>query len=149
MSSKILNNVRVIQKCIVVRDDGRILALKRAADDHSRGGSWDLPGGGYEEGEQVVEAVIREVQEEAGLVVRQVRPLYIANHMDIKEGFFAGLNVFGVCYVSTEWSGEVVISDEHAKYMWLTVEEFTDLDFGADNGFFKESIDMYKKYHAQ
>ena len=47
---KILQDVRLIQKCIIVRKDGKILALKRAADDHSRGGNWDLPGGGYEEG---------------------------------------------------------------------------------------------------
>lgn len=42
MSTKILSNVRVIQKCIIVNHDKKILALKRGADDHSRGGNWDL-----------------------------------------------------------------------------------------------------------
>lgn len=140
---KILENVRIIQKCIVVRGDGRILALKRAADDHSRGGNWDLPGGGYEQGENIIAAVKREVLEEAGLTAKTVSPIFVDNHMNVKEGFFAGLNVFGVCYVSRDWEGEVTLSDEHTEYRWVTPSEFVSLSFGADNGFFRESIKAY------
>lgn len=150
---KILQNVRIIQKCIVVRDDGRILALKRAADDHSRGGNWDLPGGGYEQGENIIAAVKREVLEEAGLTAKTVRPIFVDNHMNVKEGFFAGLNVFGICYVCRDWEalpaeagakeGEVKLSDEHTEYRWVTPSEFASLSFGADNGFFSASIKAY------
>lgn len=143
MGNKILHNVRLIQKCIVIRSDGKILALKRAADDHSRGGNWDLPGGGYEQGEQVEGAIKREVHEEAGLTPRSLHPIYIANHHNIKEGFFAGDNVFGVCYISREWGGEVVLSDEHTEFAWITPIEFAKLEFGPDNGFFRESIQAF------
>lgn len=140
---KILQNVRLIQKCIIVGKDGKILALKRAADDHSRGGNWDLPGGGYEQGENVIEAIKREVMEEAGLTAKAVNPIFVDNHMNVADGFFAGLNVFGICYVCHDWAGEVTLSDEHTEYQWVTPTDFAKLPFGADNGFFVESINAY------
>ena len=140
---KILQNVRLIQKCLIVRSDGKILALKRSADDHSRGGNWDLPGGGYEAGEQVIEAIKREIKEEAGLAAHTLNPIFIDNHMNVEKGFFAGLNVFGVCYVCKDWEGEVILSDEHTEYQWVTPDEFAQLSFGDDNGFFAASIQHY------
>ena len=139
-SPKILQNVRLIQKCIIVGEDCKLLALKRAGDDHSRGGNWDLPGGGYEQGEQVIEAIRREVREEAGLTAHTLSPIFIDNHMNVEKGFFAGLNVFGVCYTCFDWEGEVTLSDEHTDYQWVTAQEFAELTFGDDNGFFGEAI---------
>lgn len=146
---KILQNVRLIQKCLIVNHDGLILALKRSPDDHSRGGNWDLPGGGYEQGENVVEAIKREIKEEAGLSARNVTPIYVDNHMNAKSGFFEGLNVFGICYVCRDWEGQVRLSDEHLEYKWVTPDEFAKLSFGEDNGFFASSIDAYQKMHEK
>jgi 8-oxo-dGTP diphosphatase len=143
MNSKILNIVRLIQKCIVVNSDGKILALKRAADDHSRGGNWDLPGGGYEQGEEVVSAIKREVMEEAGLTVNSLHPIFFANRIGVGEGFFRGDTVFATCYSSSDWEGEVMLSDEHTEYKWVTPEEFKSYDFGADSGFFVEALEAY------
>jgi len=141
-NSKILNNVRLIQKCFIVRHDGKILALKRAADDHSRGGNWDLPGGGYEQGEEVIEAIQREVMEEVGIVVKKVKPVFFANN-GAKTGFFQGDNVFGMCYLSREWEGEIRLSDEHIEYQWMDTSDFAMLNFGEDCGFFSKAIEAY------
>ena len=142
-NSKILNNVRLIQKCIIVRNDGYILALKRAADDHSRGGNWDLPGGGYEQGELVIDAIKREVLEEVGLIVEDLSPVYFTNNIGVEEGFFQGDNVFGTCYSCTHWRGEISLSDEHTEYKWFTPTDFTNLNFGSDSGFFFASMKAY------
>jgi len=142
-SNKILSNVRLIQKCIVVDDKGRILALHRAPDDHSRGGNWDLPGGGYEQGEDVIDAIKREVMEEAGLTVNSLQAVFFANKIGVKEGFFQGDTVFGMCYKCSGWGGEVVLSDEHTEYKWVTPQEFLTYNFGADSGFFPDSIKAY------
>jgi 8-oxo-dGTP diphosphatase len=143
MPTKILNNVRLIQKCIVVNKDGKILALKRAADDHSRGGNWDLPGGGYEQGEEVVAAIEREVMEEAGLTVNSLNPIYFASRIGVEAGFFQGDTVFATCYASSDWEGEVVLSNEHTEYRWVTPEEFKSYNFGEDSGFFVEALNAY------
>lgn len=144
-NSKILNQVRLIQKCIIVRDGGKILALKRVVDDHSRGGAWDLPGGGYEQGEEVIEAINREVMEEVGLMAKTLTPIYFTNRLGIKTGFFAGETVFATTYVCTDWEGEVQLSDEHVEYKWITPEEFLTLEFGTDDGYFVDSIHAYLK----
>lgn len=153
MITKILNKVRLIQKCIMVGNDGKILALKRAPDDHSRGGNWDLPGGGYEQGEDVIDAIKREVMEEAGLIVHSLRPIFFTNRIGVGEGFFKGDTVFGACYASTDWEGmssealakegEVVLSSEHTEYKWVKPEELKSFDFGADSGFFVQALDAY------
>jgi 8-oxo-dGTP pyrophosphatase MutT (NUDIX family) len=142
-TSKILSNVRLIQKCIVVGPDGKILALKRAPDDHSRSGNWDLPGGGYEQGELVLVAAAREVMEEVGLSVHTLIPVYFTNQLGVKEGFFQGENVLGICYFTREWVGEVVLSDEHIEYQWVTPKELLTYNFGKDGGFFSASIQAY------
>lgn len=140
---KILSNARLIQKCIIVGKDKKILALKRAADDHSRGGNWDLPGGGYEQGEEVIAAIKREVSEEAGLTVNSLHPIFFANRIGEDVGFFRGDTVFATCYACTDWTGEVVLSSEHTEYKWITPVEFKALNFGEDSGFFVEAIDAY------
>ena len=153
MITKILNNVRLIQKCIIVRNDGKVLALKRAPDDHSRGGNWDLPGGGYEQGEDVIEAIKREVIEEAGLVVHSLQPIFFTNRIGVGEGFFKGDTVFATCYTCSDWEGMstealakeegVVLSSEHTEYQWVKPEEFKSFNFGADSGFFVQALDAY------
>lgn len=139
---KILNNVRLIQKCIIVRSDGSVLALKRAGDDHSRGGNWDLPGGGYEQGEDVIDSIKREVMEEMGIIAKNVTPVFFANN-GAMSGYFQGDNVFGMCYLCRDWEGEIKLSSEHDEYLWMKPQEFAQLNFGEDCGFFKASINAY------
>lgn len=125
-----------------MHSDGSILALKRAGDDHSSGGNWDLPGGGYEQDEDVIESIKREVMEEVGIIAKNVTPVFFANNSAI-TGYFQGGNVFGICYLCKEWEGEIKLSSEHVEYIWIDPKEFAELDFGEDCGFFKASISAY------
>ncbi len=52
---------------LVAKDTGRVLMLQRALDDSSNGGKWEFPGGKLEEGEESLDAAVREWQEEVGL----------------------------------------------------------------------------------
>ena len=58
---------------MIVRD-GRVLMVHERSRRHNREW-WTLPGGGIEPGETAEEAVRREVLEETGLVVEEVRYL--------------------------------------------------------------------------
>jgi 8-oxo-dGTP pyrophosphatase MutT (NUDIX family) len=62
---------RVAAYAVVVAR-GRLL-LTQLADHTGAPGRWNLPGGGLDPGESATEAVVREVAEETGQVVDQVR----------------------------------------------------------------------------
>ena len=162
---KLLNNVKFLQKCIVVDKDGKILALRRDPNDDRRPYCWDFPGGNYEEGESIDECIKREIREETSLVAKSVRPVHIAGNMGKS---YQDVNVIAVCQVCLDWEGlpaeaadsrngqigslrevdvaqegEVVLSDEHVEFRWVTPQEFMELETGDDGGFLKDSIQAY------
>lgn len=137
---KLLNNVKFLQKCIVVDDKGRILALRRDPNDARRPNCWDLPGGHYEKGEDVNQSLKREIMEETSLTALSLRPIYIASSMGIT---YENITVFALTQLCTKWEGDIKISDEHVEYKWVTVNEFMDLETGDDGGFLKDSINAY------
>lgn len=56
---------------LIVRDDGRVLLGLRRGSHGS--GTWALPGGHLEPGESIADCAVREVAEETGLSVSDVR----------------------------------------------------------------------------
>lgn len=62
---------------VVRRSDGKYLITKRKANKQWAPGAWEVSGGGVQAGETSEEAVRREVGEETGLDVSQVKPEYV------------------------------------------------------------------------
>ncbi len=60
-----MQNKRHGAAAIILNDDGRVLLVKQSYGHLN----WELPGGGAELGESIVETALREVQEETGLLV--------------------------------------------------------------------------------
>ncbi|MGL4838061.1 MAG: NUDIX domain-containing protein, partial [Shewanella sp.] len=58
---------------IILNSAAQILLAKRPAHLH-QGGKWEFPGGKVEPGENVVEALIRELKEELNLTVHASSP---------------------------------------------------------------------------
>jgi 8-oxo-dGTP diphosphatase len=54
----------------VILDEANRIVLVRLAPDEVEAGAWTLPGGGVEYGEHPDDAVLREVEEETGLIGR-------------------------------------------------------------------------------
>lgn len=100
----------------VVRD-GKILLLKRQGGVGS--GSWYVPGGVVDRGEQPVDGAIREVLEETGL--------RIATPHLLRTWSWQAQNsrdAYHVAYAVQAPAGEVVLSDEHSAHRWITPEEY-------------------------
>lgn len=87
----------------VVLREGRVL-LGRRRGAHG-GGTYAFPGGKISPGEQPIDAVIREIREETGLVVHDVRPVTWTSDIFTGDGFH---------YVTLHHVAEVG-TDAHAR----------------------------------
>jgi len=139
-----LPGVKVLQKAVVVDDQGNILALRRRkTGPGARPGKWDLPGGSMSpedleggKSNRHEQALIREVEEETGLKVEQIEVVHLAS--GIKHTKAAGdvlvLAIGYRCQVDGIRPG-VIRSDEHIEDRWVSKGELLKLDFGEDDGF--------------
>lgn len=68
----------------VVVDQGRVLLVRRGAEPLK--GHWSLPGGLVELGEGLLQAVVREITEETGLVVEPVELIEVLDRIHSDAG---------------------------------------------------------------
>ncbi len=94
----------------VIRDDGKVLCIKRRDNGH-----WEPPGGVLELGERIHDGLIREVEEETGLTVAPdaLTGIYQNEPRDIISLVFR-------CKVS---GGVQSTSDESSALEWLDREQ--------------------------
>lgn len=95
---------------IVVRDDGRVLVIKR--DDN---GHWEAPGGVLELDESFEAGVQREVFEETGLAVTVERLTGV--YKNLTHGIVA------LVYRCRPAGGEPHATEEAREIRWMTKEE--------------------------
>ena len=92
---------------VVVREDGRVLAIKRADD-----GRWVPPGGVLELGETPQDGVAREVFEETGIQVQAVRLTGVYKNMK--------LGVVTLAFLCDITGGRQHTSSEADQVAWLS-----------------------------
>ena len=73
--------VVLVAACALIDADGRVLIAERPAGK-SMAGLWEFPGGKVDPGERPEDALIRELKEELGIVVKEacLAPLTFASH---------------------------------------------------------------------
>jgi 8-oxo-dGTP diphosphatase len=108
----------------VIRAD-KVLIVRRARSPAR--GLYTLPGGGVEVGENLLEAVAREVREETGLAVE---PVALAGYREAIARDQDGRveRHFVILPFAARWiAGEPVLNDELSEAMWLHPSELTAL----------------------
>lgn len=106
--------IELTNMCMLRRADGRVLVQNRVDPDW---GGLTFPGGHVEPGESLVDSVVREMQEETGLTVRN--PRLIGSKSWMKDD---GSRYLVLLYVATEYEGELHSSDE-GEISWMTIGE--------------------------
>ena len=108
----------------IVRRDGHYLII------HSRYGDYKFPGGGRQDGEQLMDTLIREVKEETGYdVLADTAQEYLEVYERCARngrGLMEMISYYYFCEVSGQ-AGERNLDDYEAAYgyevQWLTLEE--------------------------
>jgi 8-oxo-dGTP diphosphatase len=101
--------------------DGRLLAARRTAPP-AAAGRWELPGGKVEDGEDPVEALVREVAEELGCAVRVTE--WLPGSAPIGDGHELTVAVTELLPDSPEPDPV-----EHDRIRWLGADELDAVDW--------------------
>ncbi|RJQ79988.1 NUDIX domain-containing protein [Pseudonocardiaceae bacterium YIM PH 21723] len=102
----------------IVRDEDNVLLLKRPADDFM-GGIFELPSGKVEGDEGLVPAVLREVEEETGLIVTDI-DFHVGN-FDYTSGSGKKSRQFNFA-VSVAEITDIKLS-EHDTHVWVSLSD--------------------------
>lgn len=99
-----MNTVQVGLGVIIVRNDGKILIGKRKG---SHAPYYSIPGGKLELGESFEAGAIREIQEEHGILISNLKVIAVTNNLEtFKE---SGIHFISVVLVADTFEGIPVI----------------------------------------
>ena len=110
----------LVAACALVDADGRVLIAERPAG-RSMAGLWEFPGGKVEAGETPETTLIRELNEELGIVVNEacLAPLTFASHT------YPDFHLLMPLYVCRRWEGTVQ-AQEGQNLAWVRPNKLRD-----------------------
>jgi phosphoglycolate phosphatase-like HAD superfamily hydrolase/ADP-ribose pyrophosphatase YjhB (NUDIX family) len=108
---------------LISRADGRVLMIRT----HKWSDKWGIPGGKIKTDETSEEALIREVREETGLAIGDIRFVMVQDCIGSKE-FYRPAHFLLLNYTARAEEGSVTLNDEAEEYRWVTPEEAWSLD---------------------
>ena len=100
---------------VIEDDEGRVLLGRRAIDPDED--KWDLPGGFVDEGEHPLDALRRELQEEAALDVEPGD--FIGVWMDRYGGDAPAVSTLNLYWTAQITGGEMRAADDVAELRWF------------------------------
>jgi len=121
MAAKKKRNIAVTLECFV-KKDGKYLMLHRSPNKRIMPGVWMAPGGHREFNEGLFACARREVKEETGLDIKNLKVIATGNAylQDLDQEFFFH-------FVEADYaSGEVIPEPENGELAWLSPAEMLE-----------------------
>ena len=108
-----MREILLVAACALVDPDRRVLIAQRPAGK-ALSGLWEFPGGKVEPGERPEDSLIRELEEELGIIVNEqcLAPLTFASHS------YPEFHVLMPLYVCRRWQG-IVVPREGQRLAWV------------------------------
>ena len=112
--------------CMVEDLENGKVVLQYRSPEKTHWAGYAFPGGHIEEGESLVESVIREIEEETGLTIMKPQLVAVKNWQ--LEG---GIRYIVFCYKATEFTGQLRSSEE-GEVSWVEKDQLDQLDLSYD-----------------
>ena len=116
-----IEEVELTNMCMICDGKGNVLVQDKK--NHPTWHGWNFPGGHVEKGEYVTPSVIREMQEETGLLIENPRLCGIKEFHKIKDG----KRYIVFLYVANQFSGELKSSTE-GDIFWYPLTDLPKSD---------------------
>gem|GEM_PF-208038 len=121
----------------IVRKGDKILILKRSSKSSFQPNRWELPGGKLDHGEELKEALAREVKEETSIDIG-VHGIIDTCHF-MKDHIWITV----ITHLCDHKEGEVELSPEHDEYRWVHPDDYTGYDLART---MEEQIEAYIQF---
>ncbi len=108
----------VVVAAIIQDEHGNFLCAKRG-DWKSLPGKWEFPGGKANAGEELAQALAREIKEELSVDIKVVREFDRSTTGDIEL----------VCFVCDLDSKKPTTSTDHSELRWVSEKDLASLDW--------------------
>ena len=112
----------LVAACALIDADGRVLLAQRP-EGKAMAGLWEFPGGKVEAGERPEQCLIRELQEELGIAVKEdcLAPLTFASHS------YPDFHLLMPLYICRRWEGTVTAL-EGQQLAWAKPNRLRDYE---------------------
>lgn len=107
-------------------ENGKVVLQYRSPERYKKWSGYAFPGGHIEEGESLVESVIREIKEETGLSISNPQLAAVKN-WQLEDG----TRYIVFCYKATEFTGQLRSSEE-GEVSWVEKDQLEKLELSYD-----------------
>jgi nucleoside triphosphatase len=125
---------RVIVVALVQNERGEYLICRMPEDRGVFPNQWGLPGGGIEESERMETALRRELREELGVEVSDIRPLFFKDGQHRKsyaDGSQQEVYMIFLIFSCRAASNELNLGLEFTEYAWVERDSLGDYDLNS------------------
>ena len=124
-------NHRIIVVGLVRNHRGDLLLCRMSPDRGVFPGQWGLPGGGIERGETMGQALRREMREELGVEIDDIRPAFFKDGRHEKtfvDGSTRTVYMVFLLFHCRALDEDLRLNDEFVEYAWVSDGEARQLD---------------------
>ncbi len=96
----------------VITKNGKVLLCRRRPGSGPLGGKWEFPGGKIEKGEKASDCLVREIKEELGVDIKDLRYIGRTDH------HYPHISIRLLFYLANYIGGRMVMTD-HDRIAWV------------------------------